>query len=154
FSIETALLDRDLVERLEEALAALSDSDLVLRARLLARLAIALYWTEQGDRRKELCEEARGIADKIQSPEAHLHSLPAMHAALWSPFNLDERLQWSAELTDLSERLGDRDTLLVSRCFRIANFLEHGDMQSVHDEVAAFRALAQGTRQPECLWMS
>jgi tetratricopeptide (TPR) repeat protein len=44
------------IRLLEEALTALGEADSVLRARVLARLAKALLWTRQEDRRAALSE--------------------------------------------------------------------------------------------------
>jgi DNA-binding winged helix-turn-helix (wHTH) protein/tetratricopeptide (TPR) repeat protein len=154
FSIETSHFDKYLVERLEEALAVLGDTDPILRARLLSRLSIALYWTDQAGRRTELCAEAGAIADRTGSSEARLHALTAQHASLWSPHNALARLEWSGELISLSERTGDSETLLVSRCLRILDLLEQGDMGSVRDEMARFKKLADAIQQPECIWMA
>jgi DNA-binding winged helix-turn-helix (wHTH) protein/tetratricopeptide (TPR) repeat protein len=154
FSIETSHVDEYLIERLEEALQVLGDTDSVLRARLLSRLAIALYWTDQKERRIRLCEEAAGIAERTGSAEAHLPALIAQHAALWSPYNWNIRLEWSRELIELSAQADDSDALLVSRCFRISDLLEHGDMSAVREEIERFRTLAHAMQQPECIWMS
>jgi tetratricopeptide (TPR) repeat protein len=154
FSIETGIFDAYLVERLEEALDALGDGDPVLRARLLGRLAIALYWTPEKERRERLCTEAAALAEDSCSVEAKLNATVARHAALWCPENLEERLRDSEELTRLSENLRNRDALLVSRCFRVTDLLEAGEIDAVRDEVGRFRKLAEGARQPECLWMA
>lgn len=154
FSIETGISDEYLVERLEEALDALGRQNPMLRLRLLARLALALYWTDEGERRATLCAEARTVADELGGTEARLHAAVAVHAALWCPENLPERLRLSEELTLASDTLGDRDAQLVSRCFRITNMLEAGDIDLVRNEVSRFGALARAARQPECIWMA
>src|SRR5581483_6215318 len=51
-------VDTPLVALYEEAIAALGEADDPLRARLLAQLAVELYWTPDRDRRAALSDEA------------------------------------------------------------------------------------------------
>ena len=60
---------------LEEALAALGDEDSPLRARLLARLALELYYSGDPERRLALSEQAVDLARAARRP-AHAGHLP------------------------------------------------------------------------------
>jgi DNA-binding winged helix-turn-helix (wHTH) protein len=68
-AIETGIYDPALVDLLEEALAALDPSDSAVRARLLARLAVALHWADDSEqRRRQLCDEALRMAERLGDP--------------------------------------------------------------------------------------
>ena len=63
-------VDRSLVGLLEEALAGLGDDDSALRARLLTRLASALYYSGATGRCTALSSEAVAMARRIGDPAA------------------------------------------------------------------------------------
>ena len=72
FAIETGVYDPLIVSLLEDALAALPLGDSVLRAKLLGRLAMALYWSDSFQRREQLIEEAVGIAERLRARHGRL----------------------------------------------------------------------------------
>ena len=80
--------DPDRVRLLEEALEALSEEDSPLRARLLARMALELYYAGEPELRMALSEEAVDIARRIGDPRTLATCLDARHYALWNPENL------------------------------------------------------------------
>ena len=86
--------DRNLVALLEEALAALSDADSELRARLLARLAGALRDEPNRDRRARLSREAIEIARRLGDPPTLAYTLVGGYAADWGPENHAQRVVW------------------------------------------------------------
>jgi DNA-binding winged helix-turn-helix (wHTH) protein len=155
FSIETGVVDEYLVEQLEEALLLLGDTDPLLRARLLGRLAAALYWKpDHATRREALCDEVTTVVHATSDPAIRLCELASRHAAIWTPDNLEDRLRWSTEAAELSERLGDAEAQLVATCFKIVDRLQAGEMKAVRGEMAIFKRLAVAARQPECLWLA
>ena len=62
YGLSPGMVDDDVVAVLEEALEGLSPDGSALRARLLVRLAVALYYSDTAPRREELVQEALGIA--------------------------------------------------------------------------------------------
>ena len=69
WGLATALTDEEgLIPLLEEALDQLPEADGALRARLLARLAAALYWSASAERRESLAEEAIAMARRVGDP--------------------------------------------------------------------------------------
>ena len=70
---------------LEEALVALGSADSPLRARVLARLAKALLFTPQTQRRLQLSEEAVAMARRLGDPPCELACWPCDYpVASWS----------------------------------------------------------------------
>jgi predicted ATPase len=117
------------IRLLEEALTALGETDSVLRARVLARLAKALLWTRQEDRRAALSEQAVQVARRVGDPGTLAAVLHDRHMAIWGFANAEERLDITGEEIELAEGCGDRDLAVRARASRIANLLELGDIE-------------------------
>ena len=64
---------------------ALPEEDSPLRARLLARLSLELYYAGEPELRLSLSEEAVAIARRIGDPRTLATCLDARHYALWRP---------------------------------------------------------------------
>jgi class 3 adenylate cyclase/tetratricopeptide (TPR) repeat protein len=94
------------IRLLEEALTALGEADSVLRARVLARLAKALLWTRQEDRRAALSERAVQVARRVGDPGTLAAVLHDRHMAIWGFANTEERLDITGEEIELAEGCG------------------------------------------------
>ena len=88
FAIRAGSTDEPLVSLLEEALEKLPPDALGLRARVLGRMAIALYWSTSQERRRVLGEQAIELAERAGDPATLAFALAARHAARWSADNL------------------------------------------------------------------
>src|SRR6059058_3411560 len=66
--VRSGVVDQPRIELLEEALHRLGDRDPGLRARLLARLALNLYWAPEPERVLALSEEAVTLARQLGDP--------------------------------------------------------------------------------------
>src|SRR5207249_4287744 len=93
----------------EDALHRLGDRDPGLRAQLLARLAINLYWAPQPERVLALSEEALTLARRLGDPCQLAAALRARLIALWRPETAEERLAIADEIVTLGQRTGDRE---------------------------------------------
>jgi tetratricopeptide (TPR) repeat protein len=140
------------VRLLEEALAVLGETDSILRARVLGRLAKALQSSPDPDRRAGLSETAVAMARRIGDPVALAAVLYDRHMATWAPGNLQERHAISGEVVRLAEASGDGQMALRGRGFLMANLLELGDMAALRRELETYRRTAQELRQPHYLW--
>lgn len=147
-----ARVDPDVVERLETALAGLPEADSPLRARLLARLALELYYSGDPDRRMALSEEAVAIARRLRDAATLAVSLDARHYALWRPENVEERLAVAAEVRRIAEEIGDRELELEGTGWTIVDLLEQGDMEGVDAQIAAGARLAEEVHRPLYQW--
>src|SRR6059036_256184 len=146
--VRSGILDQPRIELLEEALHRLGDGDPGLRARLLARLAINLYWAPEPERVLALSEEAVRLARQLGDPRDLAAVLRARWIALWRPEGAAERLAIADEIVQLGERTGDRELVLLGRRFRIVGFLEHGDVVAAEREIEAWAQIASELRQP------
>jgi tetratricopeptide (TPR) repeat protein len=141
------VVDRDLVRLLEEALAALGEHAPALRARLLARLAMELSFSEQRERRAELSGEAVEISRRVDDTKALGFALVARHWSLWGPRNVDERQTTADDLLRLAERSGDVRLAMQGHRWRMMVLLELGEIDEVDLEIEAHRAVASRRRR-------
>ena len=127
FYMPTAL-DADYVARLEEALAALGDSDGSLRARLLARLAEHLALADAGERPGQLGGEAVAMARRGGDEGALAAALMGRHAALLDIEHAAVRLQVIDEALAIAERLEASELAALAQHWRIYDLVELGEV--------------------------
>ena len=101
------MVDDDLVAVLEEALDGLPPDGSALRARLLVRLAVALYYSDAAQRREDLVQEALGIARGLDDPPTLAYVLDQGHIATNGPDTTERGLAWAQELFALADAAGD-----------------------------------------------
>jgi DNA-binding SARP family transcriptional activator len=144
--------DPERVRLLEEALEALPEEDSPLRARLLARMSLELYYAGEPELRMALSEEAVAIARRIGDLRTLAQCLDARHYALWLPENVEERLEVAAELRRVAEQTGDPELELQGAGWTIIDLMEVGDIQGVDIQIAAASKLAEALHRPIWLW--
>ncbi len=144
--------DEERVAVLEEALEALGAEDRPLRARLLARLALELYYAGAPERRLEVSEEAVALARRIGDPATLAVCLDARHYALWRPETVEQRLEVAAELRRIAEQAGDPELELEGAAWTIIDLLELGDVRGADEQLEAARGLAARLHRPLYEW--
>ena len=150
--VEWGVPDATLVGYLEEASAALPPRDSPLRARILARLALALYFVGNVERTGALSAQATEMAARIGDMQTLAMTLSASRGALWGTDDLERRLAATAEIRRLAEQVGDEELCLQGHFWAVIDFAERGDMAAVDVELDAFAAIARGLLQPVYLW--
>ncbi len=140
-------VDPEQVSLLEEALASQAH-DPPLRARLLGRLAMALYWSRARERRESLCGEAMELAERSGDPAILAATLASRCFATWRPDNLEERLETATRLLRVAEQARHRERSMQAHVFRSMCLLEGGDMLAVDREIEACTRLSEELRQP------
>jgi tetratricopeptide (TPR) repeat protein len=149
-----AVVDRELVSLLEEALAQLGPRGDGVRARLLGRLAMELYFGGSRERREALVDEALAIARQLGDPATIAYVLNARYAALWAPENVADRLAIADEVLELARRAGDHRLAREGRGRRIVALLELGEMDQAHAEIEVHARVADELRQPYGRWQA
>ena len=134
---------------LEEALAALGEDDSPLRARVLARLATALLFTTQVDRRLTLSEDAVQLARRLGDP-ATLAAV--LHDHLLVIWGTKQEVVAVTDVVELAERLGDRALALRGRGLLRTALLELGDLAGFDADLAAAEQTARELRQLHYHW--
>jgi predicted ATPase/class 3 adenylate cyclase len=148
FTVDYGVFDEDLVALLEEALAALGEEDSVLRIRVLARLATALYWSDARERSPAIIEEAVEAARRMGDTAALATALASKRWALWRPENVEERLAVSTEVVRLAEEASDVELALSGHTARLIDLLDIGNVVEAEKERQAYAQLAEQYRQP------
>jgi hypothetical protein len=149
------LIDEPLVGLLEESLAALGSEDSALRALVLGRLAVALYWSPLGARRaaiSRLGADAVAVAERVGDPAVLLLALASRHWADWTPDNIQDRLAVASRIVGLADRIGNREMSLLGHAFHLAAELDRGHLHQANAHIESFARLAEETRQPRYLW--
>ena len=146
------LVDNDRVEVLEAAIAAVGESDLPVRAHLMATLGLELAWQPDHHRRFELSAEAFRIARSLDDPQPLANVLLARDYTITSPENPRERFAATTELLSIAERLGD--PVLASRALslRFRAAMEVAQVPEAERCVAQNRALVADLGQPMLTW--
>ncbi|MCW5890921.1 MAG: hypothetical protein KIT14_10245 [bacterium] len=142
----------EVVELLEEALAALPGAERALRAWLGARLAYALYaHPGSAERRQVLCADALGLVRDDDEAAVLRSVLSDARWALWGVQPPAERRRLGERLAVLAARTGDRELAIVETGWRFVDALELGDAHA-DDAFAEYAARAQELGRPWYAW--
>ncbi len=140
--------DETLVALLEEAIASLAPGDSEMRVRLLARLSVALYWSDLDGRRFELSEEAVAMARRLRDPATLALAIHSRRYAQWGPDNFEQRLADGARCRTLAFEANDLELAVSASRWRFTDLLEDGDVAAADRELDAHAELAQRLHQP------
>ncbi|MGH8513389.1 MAG: tetratricopeptide repeat protein, partial [Gammaproteobacteria bacterium] len=136
---------------LEEALNVVPQGEDVLRVMVLARLALALYWTNSPrlrERSERISGEALEVARRTEDPAALAAALEARYYALWRSGNVEDRIVDGHEALRLARESGDKEQEMRLRRLLIFDQLQLGDMAAAEREMQAHASLAEEVRQP------
>ena len=151
-STETGVVDQALVALLEEALAALGDADSGLRAALLARLAMALYFTREEERRAALTDEAVAVARRVGEPVPLVGALITRQLMLWGVAGVDQQLALADEALAVARAIPDPQPGFEIERFRMLAQQVLGDMPGSHAALDAYARRAAQVRLPTYRW--
>lgn len=148
------LADPVLVGLLEDALASLGDADPATRARVLARMAVEIYFSDSAAHRAALCEEASQLARRSGDAVTQAYVATAQHFASWDSPDVDWRLGVANEGVELARRAGEKDLEMVARLWRLLDLLEKGDVSRWEQELDDIEQVSLALRQPRPLSFS
>jgi tetratricopeptide (TPR) repeat protein len=139
------------VEILDEALATLGDQQTLLRARVLARLATALYLSpfDSLPRRDSLSGAAVQLARRLEDGPTLAYALHARHLAVWTADNVEERVALSAETVQLAQQADDLALEITGHVWLMADLFEMGDIPAADREIEVHEALARRLGYPQ-----
>ena len=152
-SVQSGAADPLVIGLLEEALASLPQEDSAIRARVLGRLAIELYWSSTRERRIAISQQAVEMARRLGDPATLAYTLHATLVALRGPEHPQDRLATAAEIIRLAEAIGDKELVLCGYIGRVVALLELGDLPAVDHDMAAYTQRAEELRQPLYMWV-
>jgi predicted ATPase len=138
------------VELLDEALTALGEQETLLKVRVLARLATALYLSpfDTLARRDALSRASLELARRLGDGPTLAYALHARHLAVWGPDNVAERVSLSTEIIELAQQADDFSLELAGHVWRLADLFEIGDMRGADREIEVHEALAHRAGYP------
>jgi hypothetical protein len=148
FGLSPGMVDDDLVAVLEEALERLSTDGGALRARLLVRLAVALYYSDAAPRREQLVQAALRIARDLGDAPTLAYVLDQGHIATNGPDTAERGLTWAQELIALADTAGDPDLSVRARSWQIDLLLELDDIAAADMAIEALARIATDSRDP------
>lgn len=146
--------DETLIGLLEEALAALPTGDSEVRVRLLARLSVALYWSDLDAHRFELSEEAVAMARRLKDQATLAMAIHSRRYAQWGPDNFEQRLADAEQCLQLALQSNELELAVSARRWRFTDLLEDGDLAAADRELDAHERLAQWLQQPFLLGLT
>ncbi len=134
---------------LEKALAALGPEGTRLRALLLVRLAVALYYSPDAvERRELLVAEALGIARELDEPATLAFVLDQGQIATNGPDTTERGLAWAHELFALADAAGDPELAVRARSWQIDLLLELDDLPGADMAIETLDRIATESRDP------
>jgi DNA-binding winged helix-turn-helix (wHTH) protein/tetratricopeptide (TPR) repeat protein len=149
-AIETGVYDPDLVELLEAALQAIGSQNNALRARLEARLAVALHWCdERSNERDDLCANAYELTNLITEPAVSQY---VNTACTFASLTIDSLIDFADLAGSLSGSSREEPLNLLQHLLRITSLLLSGRIREVEEEIETFTLLAEELRQPQSVW--
>jgi tetratricopeptide (TPR) repeat protein len=146
--------DPERVELLEEALVALGDRRDALQARVQARLAHALLFSDQRARRSALADGAVAIARAAGDDSALAAALYAWSIVHAMAGNYEQRLAAADELLAVGRRSGVAEVEASAAHFHAHLMAEGGDFGAFDADVAACEALARRLHDATWAWTS
>lgn len=150
---DAGVVDDARIALLRDALEGLDAADSPLRARLTARLAVALYFAPDSyEVRADLSAEAVAMARRLADPVTLAFTLNTRLYALWVVDDIAERLLLASELLGLAETRGDSEMALQSRHWLVMDLMASGQIELARRHIAVHAALAVQQRQPLYLW--
>lgn len=152
-SPDPGVVDARHITLLEDALSVLPDEDSLLRARVLTRLSYALAYSSQ-ERHEAISQEGVEMARRVGDPSTLAYALGSQHGTIWEPEHLDDRLAIAAEIVQLAEAAGDRETALRGYRFRCIDLLELGDVAAADAALDTYARRAEEFRQPAYFWLT
>jgi DNA-binding SARP family transcriptional activator len=144
--------DATSVGLLEEALERLPHEDSSLRAQLLARLAVLLYYAEVPDERVlATSDDAVAMARRLGDADALVAALVAAQYARWRPGRAHDWLAIAGELIELTEARGTLVEAAEAHLWRALALLELCRLDEADVHLTRHAQIAEQVQQYELL---
>jgi hypothetical protein len=144
---EVGIFDADLVRLLDEALVT-CPPDGPVRARLLARLAVALFWSDAAERRLALSAEALEMARRLGDRETLAYALSTHHYVLLGADCLSQQIAIADEALRTGRELRDTELEMAGLFWRLHDRLHLGEVEAARRDLQEYTRRAEESRQP------
>ena len=148
---EWGTVDERTIGLLHEALDAVSQEDSALRAMLLSRLAVELWFSGSTEPAEVPSRQAVDMARRIEDPAALADALWIRHLVFSGPETVEDRLGGGTEIVRLVQEAGARERAFTGHYIRMVALLEMGDRPAGYAALEANARLAKELRQPGLL---
>lgn len=148
FALTPGFVDEAHVALLVEALDRIGRADDPMRVRLLGSLAVALYWSDNAQRRSELALEALEMARRLGDDMTLAIALSSVQLATNGPDMTEQGLEWLRELFTLTEHVGETVMSLAARSRHVDVLLELDDLAGADIAIEVLERLAREARDP------
>ena len=139
--------DERLVSLLEEALEAIDEDEGALRARMLGRLGMDAFFSNDLSKAQEVSAEAVAVARRTGDAAGLADALWSRFCAFWNEGG-EERSAAAQELTAVAEQAGDAEREIWGHFTRYVVLFQAGDAPGTDREVEHFERLAEELRRP------
>jgi class 3 adenylate cyclase len=144
--------DQTLLELLRTALEMVPERDSVLRVRVMARLGVELYYTNNQNEAEALSGATVEMAERLGDAKIVLLATYSRQWATMGPDGLESALEAANEIVRLARVVGDPETEFHGHHLRVNTLLQLGDIRAVDREIRACEKLAKDLRQPSYEW--
>jgi hypothetical protein len=124
----------------------------VLRARVLARLALELAYADVTERRDALIGDAMAMAYRVDDLQAMMRAMEAQRQSLLGARTLEGRLVEVSDLLQQAERAGDAELAMHARMWRFLDLVQFGRMEAADSEIDTLERMAEAMRHPLYLY--
>lgn len=148
-------VSQELVEVLEEALAATAGQDSALRVRMLARLGEAYRFDAPTKHKEdELTREALAMARRVGDPSATTQALYGRIIALGQTRDAATQIRLATEMVETAIAAGDVERRLLALRLRMIMFFFTNRLIEARRDAEDYRRLADEARLPLYSWFS
>jgi hypothetical protein len=144
--------NQELIDLLETSLGRLDPADTVLRAAVTARLAQALTFADDAERRFALADTALELARRQDDPAVTAAVDTDVHWAVWGPDTLDLRLALARDAIARAEQAVDVRLEAEGRMWLVSDLMEASDVAAARAELDRWAALAEQLQDNYQLW--
>jgi DNA-binding CsgD family transcriptional regulator len=126
--------------------------DPVIRARLLAQLAVAEAEDGAGPRAADLAAESLAAAESTGDPDAILEAIAARHLSIAIPSSVAERLELGRRAVELGDAAEQPIAAVWGHLWRVDAALQLGNLAEVDRELAEIDRIARTRRSGLARW--
>jgi tetratricopeptide (TPR) repeat protein len=137
---------------LDEALERLGPEPSRLRVDTLTRLATALYFSPDAERRERVSLEAVACAEALGNPSALGYALTARRYVVHRGSDLAEREQIEARALRVLEGRPEDSATGIARYQAVVSAFERGDFAAVDHHLSIHGGLVKRLREPFLIW--
>ncbi|MBV8979981.1 MAG: AAA family ATPase [Acidimicrobiia bacterium] len=150
----TGFFDEEYASLLEAALDGLGPSDSVLRARLLAVLALEMSWHDPDQRRFAISDEAVAMARRLGDDPTLLQVWTTRQLSASVGHTVRELVDEDEDVLALADRVGDPFSQMLASTWATMHAMEVGDFARADRYLARMAQLTEDVGTPVFQWMN